>query len=73
MADKQRKAGGAKKIGRNGAACKVYRSRGVREKNKRLKMERHSRHFPNDLQVKHAMRSIEARRINKLIKQGGIE
>jgi len=33
----QRKKGGARKIGRNIAKCKVYRDAGTREKNKRRK------------------------------------
>ena len=46
-----KKSGGAKKIGRNGARCKVYRDRGVREKNKARKIRRHLKRFPNDLQA----------------------
>ena len=38
-----KKSGGAKKIGRNGARCKIYRDRGVREKNKARKVARHIR------------------------------
>lgn len=37
MATKQKRKGGAKKIGRNVAKCKVYRDLGVREKNKARK------------------------------------
>ena len=46
-----KKSGGAKKIGRNGARCKIYRDRGVREKNKARKVRRHLNRFPNDLQA----------------------
>ncbi len=35
------KSGGAKKIGRNGSMCKVYRDRDVRMRNKIRKVKRH--------------------------------
>jgi hypothetical protein len=37
----QRKKGGARKIGRNLAQCKVYRDRGTREFNKARKQAKH--------------------------------
>ena len=51
MVDKQRKSGGAKKIGRSGAACKVYRDRDVRIRNKIRKVKRHLKKFPADGQA----------------------
>ena len=45
------KSGGKKKIGRNGAMCKVYRDRNVRMRNKILKVARHIKRFPADLQA----------------------
>ena len=43
----KRKGGMAKK-GRNIAKCARYRSLGIRERNKRRKVERHLKSFPND-------------------------
>lgn len=36
-------AGGSKKIGRNKLSCKVYADTGRREKNKKIKAERHAK------------------------------
>lgn len=47
----QTKSGGAKKIGRNGAACKIYRDRDVRMKNKVRKVARHLKRHPGDAQA----------------------
>lgn len=46
------KSGGKKKIGRNGAMCKIYRDRNVRMRNKVKKVARHIKRFPADLQAK---------------------
>ncbi len=64
---KQNKSGsGSRKHGRNATFCLSYHSRARRETNKKLKMERHMRRFPNDGQTVNAMRSIEDKRINAL-------
>ena len=46
-------AGGKKgrKIGRNGALCKIYRDRDTRMRNKVRKVARHLKNFPDDLQA----------------------
>ena len=51
-ASTQKKSGGAKKIGRNGSMCRVYRDRNVRMRNKIRKVARHIKRFPADLQAK---------------------
>lgn len=51
MVTRQRKSGGAKKIGRNGAMCRVYRDRNVRMRNKLRKVQRHFKRFPEDKQA----------------------
>lgn len=40
MGTQKKKSGGAKKIGRNVAKCKVYRDRGIREMNKARKAKK---------------------------------
>lgn len=40
MGTQKKKSGGAKKIGRNVAKCKVYRDRGTREMNKARKAKK---------------------------------
>ena len=62
----KQKAGGNKKYGKNAPWCLAYRMMGTREKNKKLKMERHLRHFPRDEQTKNAMRSIATKQLNAL-------
>ena len=46
-----------RKLGRNAAYCKQYRDQGRRLKNKRLKVRRHAKRFPDD---KQAARWLEA-------------
>ena len=49
MAKRQReKVKGCKKAGRNRAWCEAYRKAGTRERNKRRKMLKHIKRFPND-------------------------
>lgn len=50
MARKQsgKKKGGMAKRGRNLAKCQIYRSHGVRDKNKRDKIMKHLDKHPND-------------------------
>ena len=54
---RQAKSGGGKKIGRSKKWCESYRARGQREKNKRLKLERHLRRF-NDKQARKALNAL---------------
>lgn len=62
MAQKQvgaNNAGGkSKKKGRNKVWCDLYRKRGQREKNKRVKIQRHIKKFPNDLQAQKALKGV---------------
>lgn len=45
-------AGGKnKKYGRMTAACKQYKSEGRREKNRKRRVRRHIRNYPNDAQA----------------------
>ena len=40
-----------RKYGRNSAFCKMYKDRGTREINKKRKMRRHLKRFPEDTQA----------------------
>jgi len=59
MSDK--KGGGSRKKGRNRKWCEAYRIMGRRESNKRRKMDRHIKAFPNDMQAQNRLRSITAK------------
>ena len=41
-----------RKIGRNKKLCEIYRARGVREINKRIKIDSHLRRHPGDAQAR---------------------
>ena len=45
---KNKPKNGNKKFGRNKAFCEAYRLRGMREINKRRRIEAHKRRHPND-------------------------
>lgn len=56
MAKRQReKVKGCKKAGRNRKWCEAYRKAGTREINKRKKLERRIKRFPNDKGAKGAL------------------
>ena len=56
MAKRQnQKVRGCKKAGRNRKWCEAYRLAGTREKNKRRKLERRIKRFPNDTGAKRAL------------------
>ena len=56
MARRQReKVKGCKKAGRNRAWCEAYRKAGTREINKRKKLERRIKRFPNDKGAERAL------------------
>ena len=57
-----------KKYGRNKEQCKAYSMLAKQSINKRKRMERHAKRFPDDLQVIQAMRSIESKRIDAMKK-----
>jgi len=52
MAGKEGKKG--RKVGRNKDFCNMYKSQKRREKNKRIKLDRHLKIHPNDHQAKEA-------------------
>jgi len=59
MAKRQKeKVKGCKKAGRNRAWCEAYRKSGTREKNKRKKIERRIKRFPNDRGAVEALASL---------------
>ena len=49
---------GSKKHGNNKAFCLRYRNEGRREKNKRAKLERHLKRFPEDTQIRHTLKNL---------------
>ena len=51
MSAQSKKSGGSRKVGRNGAMCKVYRDRNVRLRNKVRKVLRHIKRYPGDEQA----------------------
>lgn len=56
MAKRQKdKVKGCRKGGRNRAWCQMYRNAGTRERNKRRKMKRHIKRFPNDKGAERAL------------------
>lgn len=56
MAKRQtQKVKGCKKAGRNRAWCEAYRKRGQREINKRKKIIKHMKRFPNDRVAERAL------------------
>lgn len=55
---KQKTSGGGKKLGRNASRCKMYRDRGIREKNKKRKLLKHIAWQPNDNVAKAAVDSL---------------
>lgn len=56
MAKRQKqKVKGCKKADRNRVWCEVYRKLGIREINKRKKIERHIKRFPNDKGAERAL------------------
>ena len=56
MAKRQKqKVKGCKKAGRNRKWCEAYRLAGTREKNKRRKLERRIKRFPNDTGAERAL------------------
>lgn len=59
MAKRQKqKVKGCKKADRNRAWCKAYRKAGIREINKRKKLERRVKRFPNDRGAAEALASL---------------
>ena len=59
MAKRQReKVKGCKKGGRNRKSCEAYRKAGTREINKRKKLERRIKRFPNDKGAREALASL---------------
>lgn len=60
MAKKKREGAtkGCAKSGRNVAWCKVYRARCQREVNKRKKIARHIKKFPNDVQAQEVYKHL---------------
>jgi len=55
MAVSSKVGGSNRKKGRNTTKCKFYKERGVRETNKRRKVEKHLRVHPNDLDAKNSI------------------
>ena len=59
MAKRQtQKVKGCKKAGRNRKWCEAYRKAGTREKNKRRKLARRIKRFPNDRGAVEALASL---------------
>lgn len=59
MAQKQKKSGGNKKIGRNKIKCALYKSLKKREKNKIKKIEKHLKIHKDDLKSLEALLKLK--------------
>ncbi len=53
----QKQGKGSRKHGRNKKKCEVYRLYGIRTVNKRKKLRRHLKSFPNDPQAATALKN----------------
>ena len=51
-------SGNSRKIGRNKDTCAAYKASATRDKNKRVKVKRHIKKYPADIQAKNDLKRL---------------